>query len=137
MPSSSAISPQVHVIAQGVDSAVRYHSEVSLDSSTTAGQIQGSVVNATTGGPIRGAAVFIVNTGNRARTAAITDSLGRFHITTRIIGQIAIRIQSMGFKALILPVDTRTGVTAYVALTINPPRGPICDTPMPPGSVCI
>jgi hypothetical protein len=120
-----------------MDRSAHFPSQVRVDSSVKAGEVDGVVVSALTHDSLGSAMVFVHSADNSGHDGQVADHEGRFHIASRAPGRIELVAQLLGYKRDSVMIDSDAGTSVIIALRVNPLRisGACCYPP--PGSICL
>jgi hypothetical protein len=120
-----------------MDTTAHFPSQVRVDSTVKPGEIEGVVVSALTHDTL-GMTPLILHWADRSRRESLfADRDGRFHISHRAPGRLAIVVREVGYKQDSVVIATDSGTSVIFALRSSPVRiNPSCCYP-PPGSICI
>jgi len=120
-----------------VDTTAHFPSQVRVDPTVKAGEIDGVVVSALTHDTL-GSTPLILHWEDTARhESRFTDRDGRFHISHRAPGRLAIVVREIGYKRDSVVITSDSGTSVIFALRTSPVRIiPSCCYP-PPGSICL
>ena len=120
-----------------MDTTARFPSQVRVDSSVKAGEVDGVVVSALTHDTL-GTTPLILHWADTSRhDFQLTDRFGGFHILHRAPGPLVIEVRQLGYKRDSVVIDSDSGTSVVIALRLQPVRiMPSCCYP-PPGSICL
>jgi len=120
-----------------MDTTAHFPSQVRVDSTVRAGEIEGVVVSALTHDTLGTTALILHWPVTARRESQLTDRFGSFHITRRTPGPLVIEARQLGYKRDSLVITSDSGMSVILALRVNPLRMfPSCCYP-PPGSICL
>lgn len=120
-----------------MDTTAHFPSQVRVDSTVKAGEIDGVVVSALTHDTLELTPLTLHWEDTSRHEVRFTDRDGRFHISHRSPGRLAILIREIGYKGDSVVIDSDSGTAVIFALRKSPVRIiPSCCYP-PPGSVCL
>jgi hypothetical protein len=120
-----------------LDTTAHFPSQVRVDSTVKAGEIEGVVVSALTDDPLYGTALYLHYPDTSRHDYQITDRDGRFHIVSRAPGRLVIVARLIAYKPDSVAIDSDAGSSAKIALRRNPVRiTSACCFP-PKGSICL
>jgi hypothetical protein len=120
-----------------MDTTAHFPSQVRVDSTVKAGEIDGVVVSALTHDTL-GATPLILHWADTSRhESRFTDRDGHFHISHRTVGPLVIEVRLIGYKRDSVVIASDSGTSVIFALRSSPVRiNPSCCYP-PPGSICV
>jgi hypothetical protein len=120
-----------------MDTTTHFPSQVRLDSTVKAGEIEGVVVSALTDESLYGTALYLHGADTSRHDAQLADRDGRFRIVSRAPGRLVIVARLIGYKPDSVAIDSDAGSSVKIALRVNPLRfSSACCFP-PPGSICL
>lgn len=120
-----------------MDTTARFPSQVRVDSSVKAGEVDGVVVSALTHDTL-GTTPLILHWADTSRhDFQLTDRFGGFHILHRAPGPLVIEVRQLGYKRDSVVIDSDSGTSVVIALRLQPLRMIPSRCYPPPGSICL
>jgi hypothetical protein len=102
-----------------LDTSVNFHTEINVDSAGTPGRIDGTIISAQSGKPLQGVIVYLRVNGAYRLPGVTTDTAGRFQFVRDPEAEVQLESRFVGYRWEFTTVDTRTAVTARIALRVT------------------